>query len=87
MNKPIRSFYYWWQIFNIEEVKKLDRVINQHLITTTDSPATGVTKTGKVKFVEWSHLKNMMTPVVDLIHFVNMKNMVFMKMVLALKTL
>ena len=77
MNKPVRSFYYWWQIFNPEEVKKLDRVINKHLITDTDSPATGVKKTGKVKFVKWEHVKNLMTPVLDLIHFVNMKNFGF----------
>jgi predicted 2-oxoglutarate/Fe(II)-dependent dioxygenase YbiX len=77
MKKPVRSFYYWWQIFNRAEIKNLDKVINKNFITTTDAPAAGVTKTSTVKFVKWGSIKTLMRPVMEVVHYANMMNFGF----------
>ena len=54
-------------LFDIEHIKKLNKVINQNLIKGSDRPNTDAIKTSQVKFVNLASVQSLIMPFIDFI--------------------
>ena len=54
-------------LFDIEHIKKLNKVINENLIKGSDRPNTGAIKTSQVKFVNLGKVQSLIMPFIDFI--------------------
>ena len=54
-------------LFDIEHIKKLNKVINENLIKGSDRPNTGAIKTSQVKFVNLGTVQSLIMPFIDFI--------------------
>jgi len=66
------DYMYKKRLFDLKTVKKINNIVKaKHDPNGMDSPARGVTKTAKVKIIEWRHLKKILAPLYNYIITVN----------------
>tara|TARA_B100001057_G_scaffold97319_1_gene94078 strand:+ start:1009 stop:1527 length:519 start_codon:yes stop_codon:yes gene_type:complete len=59
------------KLYNTEQVKKINEVINNNFLESKDSPADGAIKTSQVKFVRMLPIQNLLGPFIDFCHSTN----------------
>ena len=61
------SLYNIAPLFNIDHIKKLNKVINENLVEGNDKPNTKAIKTSQVKFVNLGTIQGLIIPFLDFI--------------------
>ena len=68
MREPI---YTVGTLFNLEDIKKLNVVINKSLIEAKDKPDGGAIKSSQVKFLHLRSIQNLILPFLDFVFTAN----------------